>query len=72
MRVSVGVAVESQIRGSLDYLLRRADDALYRAKHAGRDRVVAAGEDRLPFAETPGPCIGLRATEGRRSRMRSP
>jgi len=72
MRVSVGVAVESQIRGSLDYLLRRADDALYRAKHAGRDRVVAAGEDRLPFAETAGPCIGLRATEGRRSRMRSP
>ncbi|HJE24999.1 MAG TPA: GGDEF domain-containing protein [Methylorubrum populi] len=40
MRVSIGAAAESQIGGSLDYLLRQADDALYRAKNAGRDQVV--------------------------------
>lgn len=40
MRVSIGAAAESQIGGSLDYLLRQADEALYRAKNAGRDRVV--------------------------------
>lgn len=40
LRVSVGTAAESQIGGSLDYLLRRADEALYRAKDAGRDRVM--------------------------------
>ncbi|KQQ31391.1 dethiobiotin synthetase [Methylobacterium sp. Leaf123] len=72
MRVSAGVAAESQIGGSLDYLLRRADDALYRAKHAGRDRVVAAGEDRRPLGETVDPGIGLRGNAGRRSRTRLP
>lgn len=72
VRVSIGVAAESQIGGSLDYLLRRADDALYQAKHAGRDRVVAAGEDRLPFAEAADPSLGLRVNAGRRSRTRSP
>lgn len=71
MRVSVGVAAESQIGGSLDYLLRRADEALYRAKHAGRDRVVTAGDDPLPRAGA-APETGLRAGAGRRSRMRSP
>ncbi|MEH3119531.1 MAG: GGDEF domain-containing protein [Methylorubrum populi] len=43
LRVSIGAAAESQIGGSLDYLLRQADEALYRAKHAGRDRVVIGG-----------------------------
>ncbi|CAO4145501.1 diguanylate cyclase [Methylorubrum thiocyanatum] len=71
MRVSVGVAAESQIGGSLDYLLRRADEALYRAKHAGRDRVVTAGDDPLLRAEAE-PETGLRARAGRRSRTRSP
>jgi len=41
VRVSVGV-VACDGRADLDDLLREADAALYRAKHTGRDRVVAA------------------------------
>ncbi|QIJ75130.1 diguanylate cyclase [Methylobacterium sp. NI91] len=68
MSVSVGVAAESQIGGSLDYLLRRADDALYRAKRTGRDRVVTSEEDPLPVAaDIPGT-----SRVGGRSRVRSP
>ncbi|WP_132805517.1 GGDEF domain-containing protein [Tepidamorphus gemmatus] len=38
--VSVGVAAAQTGRSSVDQLLAEADKALYRAKHAGRDRVV--------------------------------
>jgi diguanylate cyclase (GGDEF)-like protein len=38
MTVSIGVACARA--GSLDDLLRCADEALYAAKQAGRDRVV--------------------------------
>ena len=38
VRISMGVA-ELNTDGSLDSLIRAADAALYRAKHAGRDRV---------------------------------
>jgi diguanylate cyclase (GGDEF)-like protein len=38
VRISMGVA-QLQDGGSLDTLVRDADAALYRAKHAGRDRV---------------------------------
>ncbi len=38
VRVSMGVA-ELPPQGGLDNLIRAADAALYRAKHAGRDRV---------------------------------
>ena len=40
--VSVGVAVARQADQPIDELIARADQALYRAKRAGRDRVVAA------------------------------
>ena len=40
--VSVGVAVAGESDESLDAIIDRADQALYRAKRAGRDRVVAA------------------------------
>ena len=38
VRISMGVA-ELNSDGTLDNLIRAADAALYRAKHAGRDRV---------------------------------
>ena len=40
--VSVGVAVARSADQSIDELIAQADRALYRAKRAGRDRVVAA------------------------------
>lgn len=40
--VSVGVAVSNHADQPIDELIERADQALYRAKRAGRDRVVAA------------------------------
>jgi diguanylate cyclase (GGDEF)-like protein len=40
--VSVGVAVAGESDEPLDAIIDRADQALYRAKRAGRDKVVAA------------------------------
>jgi diguanylate cyclase (GGDEF)-like protein len=40
--ISLGVAVYPQHGEDPEALLRAADKALYQAKHAGRDRVVAA------------------------------
>lgn len=45
--VSVGVATLDDSDQSLDALLIRADDALYRAKSLGRNRVVPASSGRL-------------------------
>jgi two-component system cell cycle response regulator len=39
--VSVGIAVTGEGSDTLDTLMKRADDALYAAKHAGRNRVIA-------------------------------
>ena len=39
--VSVGIAVTGEGSDTIDTLLKRADDALYAAKHAGRNRVIA-------------------------------
>ncbi len=49
--VSIGVA-ELQHGEERDSLLRRADHALYRAKHAGRNQVVAADSALTGTAET--------------------
>jgi len=40
--VSVGVAVAETPEAPLDEVIAQADEALYRAKREGRDRVVAA------------------------------
>jgi diguanylate cyclase (GGDEF)-like protein len=40
---SVGVAAWQPGEGSIDAVLRRADEALYAAKSGGRNRVVLAG-----------------------------
>ena len=42
LTVSIGVAAFDETTDRVDLLLKFADDALYRAKHAGRDCVIAA------------------------------
>jgi diguanylate cyclase (GGDEF)-like protein len=44
LTISLGVAAASGAEVRLEPLLRAADQALYRAKRAGRNRVLAAGE----------------------------
>jgi diguanylate cyclase (GGDEF)-like protein/putative nucleotidyltransferase with HDIG domain len=46
LRVSIGLASSPGDAQDRDSLLERADDALYGAKRAGKNRVVGAGEDR--------------------------
>ena len=48
--ISIGVAVPSQGRRTLDDLLAAADHALYQAKRSGRDRVVIYADTRIPQA----------------------
>jgi diguanylate cyclase len=40
VRLSVSIGVTTDLQDSLDAMLNRADLALYRAKEAGRNRVV--------------------------------
>jgi diguanylate cyclase (GGDEF)-like protein len=53
--ISIGVAVPSQARRTLDDLLAAADHALYQAKRSGRDRVVMYADTRVPQASRPLP-----------------
>lgn len=55
--VSAGVATYPESGEDLDTLLRAADTALYAAKSAGRDRMIAARAARLrpPALERPSP-----------------
>ena len=53
--ISIGVAVPSQARRTLDDLLAAADHALYQAKRSGRDRVVIYADTRVPQASHPLP-----------------
>jgi diguanylate cyclase (GGDEF)-like protein len=48
--ISIGVAVPSQARRTLDDLLAAADHALYQAKRSGRDRVAMYADTRVPQA----------------------
>src|SRR6185437_8156305 len=43
--VSIGTAASYEAVTSIDALIARADAALYRAKHEGRNRIYAAEED---------------------------
>jgi len=53
--ISIGVAVPSQARRTLDDLLAAADHALYQAKRSGRDRVVIHADTQVPQASRPLP-----------------
>jgi diguanylate cyclase (GGDEF)-like protein len=53
--VSIGVAVPSQARSTLDDLLTAADHALYQAKGSGRNRVVMHADTRAPQDSPPLP-----------------
>jgi diguanylate cyclase (GGDEF)-like protein len=53
--ISIGVAVPSQARRTLDDLLSAADHALYQAKRSGRDRVVMYADTQIPQASQPLP-----------------
>ena len=53
--ISIGIAVPSQARRTLDDLLAAADHALYQAKRSGRDRVVIYADTRVPQASQPLP-----------------
>ena len=45
LTVSVGIATHGPGADSVHLLMRSADQALYRAKHAGRDQAVVALRD---------------------------
>lgn len=45
MTVSIGIDVLATPPGPLEQSMKRADEALYRAKRSGRDRFVVAGEE---------------------------
>ena len=49
--VSIGIA-ELPADGDVERVLRRADEALYAAKHAGRDRLAVHQADSAPVLET--------------------
>ena len=62
--ISIGVAVPSQARRTLDDLLAAADHALYQAKRSGRDRVVIYADTRVPQASRPLPLARTSALLG--------
>ena len=51
--VSIGVTVATTDRETLDSLLKRADEALYAAKHGGRNRVATSPAAAVPLQSEP-------------------
>ena len=49
VHLSAGIA-EYALGDSLQTIVKRADDALYRAKHTGRNKVIAAGQPQSSLA----------------------
>jgi diguanylate cyclase (GGDEF)-like protein len=46
--VSIGIASRRDINDDIAALLKRADEAMYRAKQEGRDRVCSAPDPLIP------------------------
>ena len=70
--VSIGVAGFQETTGKIDLLLKFADEALYRAKHEGRDRVIVACPElsdphRSPRSQPKGDQDGVTAESSVRS-----
>ena len=63
--VSIGVAAASPEELGATALVKRADDALYQAKRAGRDRYSVAGARAAPAAPSMPQVIALSATGSR-------
>ena len=55
--LSAGVCEDDGAAESLEQLIHRADQALYRAKHGGRDRVVCAGTEVAAAGATGGSLV---------------
>jgi two-component system, cell cycle response regulator len=51
--ISIGVAVTRDVEETTDTLLQRADEALYAAKHSGRNCIRVAEADALPGMQIP-------------------
>lgn len=66
LTVSIGISVAPDDGTELVTLLRAADEALYRAKLAGRNQVVARNEPPTPTAIGPRPAIAAPAVRSRR------
>jgi diguanylate cyclase (GGDEF)-like protein len=48
VRITLSIGLADASRCPLEVALRHADDALYEAKHQGRNRVMIASEDQIP------------------------
>jgi two-component system cell cycle response regulator len=50
LTISIGIAMTGEGSDTMETLLKRADDALYAAKNAGRNRVITLPAQRSPMA----------------------